>query len=301
MSLEKPGGQKVSKPSSFYGPKFWELGLKAVRHAPPAACRRIVGLLAHAYWLWHRQRREVVIRNLVPAFDGDRAQAVKASRELFRNFAEKLVDLWRYENGQPMSDLFSEATGWDHYADAKAAGRGVLLLTCHLGNWELGGPLLAQKGVHLLVLTLAEPGEGFTGMRQAARARWGVETLVIGENPFAFVELIKHLDGGATAALLIDRPPAASAVSVELFGRPFQASIAAAELARASGCVLLPACLVRTARGYASYILPEVAYDRGVLGNRPARQGLTQEIMRAFEPMIRQYPSQWYHFVPIWP
>jgi lauroyl/myristoyl acyltransferase len=137
-------------------------------------------------------------------------------------------------------------------------------------------------------------------MRQASRARWGIETLVIGENPFAFVEIIKRLEAGAVVALLVDRPPAASAVTVELFGRPFRASIAAAELARASGCALLPVYLPRNSTGYSAHILPEVSYDRASLGNREARQQLTQQILRAFEPVIRQHSDQWYHFVSVW-
>ena len=105
----------------------------------------------------------------------------------------------------------------------------------------------------------------------------------------------------ASVALLVDRPPAATAVTVELFGRPFQASIAAGELARASGCAVVPAYVVRNQRGYEAHILPEVIYDRAAIGDREARIKLTQEILRAFEPVIRQHVTQWYHFVPIWP
>jgi lauroyl/myristoyl acyltransferase len=138
-------------------------------------------------------------------------------------------------------------------------------------------------------------------MRQAARARWGVETLVVGEDAFAFVEIIKRLQQGATVALLVDRPPAPTAVTVDLFGKKFSASIAAAELARASGCAIVPTFIVREAGGYSAQILPEITYDRAAIGNRAARIRLTQEILRAFEPVIRQHPAQWFHFVPVWP
>lgn len=124
--------------------------------------------------------------------------------------------------------------------------------------------------------------------------------MVIGENPFAFVEVIRRLEAGATIALLVDRPIPASAVTVTLFGRPFAASIAAAELARASGCALLPVYLPRADQGYSAHILPEIPYDRQALAKREARHQLTQEIMRVFEPVIKQYITQWYHFVPIW-
>jgi hypothetical protein len=58
---------------------------------------------------------------------------------------------------------------------------------------------------------------------------------------------------------------------------------------------------VRTAEGYEGVIRPEITYDRALIGNRAARIQLTQKIMSVFEPPIRQYITQWYHFVPIWP
>jgi lauroyl/myristoyl acyltransferase len=77
--------------------------------------------------------------------------------------------------------------------------------------------------------------------------------------------------------------------------------VAAAELARASGCALVGVTIVRTGAGYNAHVLPEIVYDRRALGNREARRELTQKIMRAFEPEIRQHLEQWHHFVPIWP
>jgi lauroyl/myristoyl acyltransferase len=175
------------------------------------------------------------------------------------------------------------------------------LLTPHLGNWEFGGPLLSKRGVTLQVITLAEPGQKFTELRQASRARWNIETLVIRDDPLAFVEIIRRLEAGATVALLIDRPPAPTAITVELFGRPFPASIAAAELARASGCVLLPVYLPRKDGSYEAHVLPPIPYERAKLRDRGERQELTQRIVRVFEPLIRKHLDQWYHFVPVWP
>ena len=128
----------------------------------------------------------------------------------------------------------------------------------------------------------------------------GIETRIIGET-LAFVEVIRRLEGGATVALLVDRPAAASAVTVKPFGCRFPASRAPAELARATGCALLPVCIPRTGTGYSVELLPEIAYDRTVLGNaREARANLTQEIMKQFEPAIRRHLDQWFHFVPVW-
>jgi len=293
-------GAPLRTPSALYCASLWRLGLFLVKCLPPKLCAQLAPLLADMYRSLARRRRQIVIENLLPALGGDVVEAEKKTKVLFRQFALKVVDLWRYEAGLPIEHLLGPGHGWEHFEQARAQHRGLLLLTPHLGNWEFGGPALRRLGVNLLVITLAEPGVGFTQLRKESRARWDIETLVVGDDPFAFVEIIRRLEGGATVALLMDRPPAASAVMVELFGRPFAASVAAAELARATGCVLLPVYLPGAGEVYAAHVLPAIPYDRAALRDRQARQRLTQTIIRVFEPVIRQHLDQWYHFVPVW-
>jgi lauroyl/myristoyl acyltransferase len=227
--------------------------------------------------------------------------AKRTARRLYRNFGLKLVDLWRVESGVPVHNWVLRAEEEEVIRSAYRRGRGVLFVTLHLGNWEHGGLLLTELGIKLTVLTRAEPEDGLTELRSASRARWGIDTLIVGRDQFAFVEVIKRLQDGAALALSIDRSPERGAVVVELFSRPFRASMAAAELARASGCALIGVTIVRRREGYAVKVLPEFEYDRRALGNHQARRQLTGQIMRAFEPEIREHLDQWYHFVPIWP
>jgi lauroyl/myristoyl acyltransferase len=294
-------GSGIAVPSAFYRAWLWRLGMGAVRFLPGLVLRQICLVIAEGYYRLHRARREVVNQNLLPVVEDDRAKATKAAHALFQQFAVKMIELWRFEGGMAVGSWFTAGIDWGILEEASRRGKGVLLVTPHLGNWELGGALLAERGFPLLVLTQAEPGQGLTEMRQAARSRRGIETLVIGSDGFEFVEIIKRLQNGASVALLVDRPPAAKAVTVELFGRPFRASAAAAELARASGCAILGVTVVRKAEGYAAKILPEFRYDRAALGSREARRQLTQQIITAFGPEIRQHPDQWFHFVPVWP
>ncbi len=287
-------------PTSLYHAGIWRLGLALVRILPKPVLERFFVLCAEIYYRCNRRRREIVVRNLLPAL-GDRAAAEIKAHELFRQFALKLADLWRYEAGRLVQNWSLETGTWERFQALQAKGRGVLLVTPHLGNWELGAPLLARRGIKLLVLTQAEPGNRLTELRIASRAKWGVETLVIGNDSFAFVEVIRRLQAGGMVALLIDRPTPPTAVQVELFGRPFLASVAAAELARASGCVVARVSILRTGDTYAAPLHPEIEYDREALSSREARRQLTQKILRACEPEIREHLDQWYHFIPIWP
>jgi predicted RND superfamily exporter protein/lauroyl/myristoyl acyltransferase len=296
---------KVSSPtlnsSAFYRAGLWRFGLAVVRILPPVLVKGFCVIVAEFYFLFRRQRCEVVVQNFLPVFSGDRSAAEKAAHRLHRKFALKLVDLWRVEGGVPVQNWLTNSGELEIIRTAQQRGRGILFITLHLGNWEHGGLLLNQLGIPLTVLTQAEPNDGLTDLRIASRRRCGVETLIIGQDSFAFVEVIKRLQAGAALAISLDRPPAKGGVTVELFGRPFEAPVAAAELARASGCALIGVTIVRRRAGYAVKVLPEFVYDRKALGNREVRRELTRQILRAFEPQIRQDIDQWYQFVPIWP
>lgn len=288
------------KPSALYRSELWRAALLAARVLPRPFLNGLGVALACGYCMTHAKRRNVVEQNLLPAVNMDGAAAAKATRQLYREFGLKLADLWRYEAGCRMPDLTISEKEWGAFHNALNSKRGVLLLTAHIGNWELGAPFLKQRGVHLQVITQAEPEAELTALRENSRARWGIETLVIGQNPFAFVEVIRRLQSGAVVALLMDRPPPNSAASVQLFGQSFSASVAAAELARATGCAILPVALPRVGNGYRVEILPQITYQREALGSREARVLFTQEMMGHFEPLIREHLTQWYHFVPIW-
>lgn len=300
LTTEPPAGPAAG-PSAFYRAGLWRVGLAAARALPLPVCLGLGRLVGGLYGALQPARRRVVTENLLPLLGGDYALAQRTARRLFRNFGEKLADLMRFEAGLPVEGRFVSLNEWGRFEAARARGKGVLLLTPHLGNWEIGGPLLVSRGVPLMVVTQAEPGNDFTQLRSQARARWGIETLEIGQDAFAFVKILQRLQGGATVAMLVDRPPGPSGVEVRFCGRPFQASVAPAELARAAGCALLGVYIVARGGGYAAHVLPEFVPDRRALGSRSGRCELAGRIMQAFEPVIRAHADQWYHFVPIWP
>jgi lauroyl/myristoyl acyltransferase len=301
-SPQSENGEKESpNPFSFYRAGLWRLGLVIVRILPVGLVKGFAVLLAEFYWRLQRRRCEVVIQNFLPVFAGERAAAEKVAHRLHRKFATKLVDLWRVESGVPVQNWLTNEGELEIIRTARQRRHGTLFITLHLGNWEHGGLLLTQLGIRLTILTQAEPDDGLTDLRIEARRRCGVETLVIGQDDFAFVEVIKQLQAGADLAISLDRPPERGGVPIEFFGHPFEASLAASELARASGCALIGVTIVRRPDGYAVKVLPEFTYDRQKLGNREARRDLTQQILRAFEPEIRKDIDQWYQFTPIWP
>ncbi len=288
-------------PSRFYTATTWRAGMLAVRLLPAGAARFAGSFAARMYAELRPNRRRIVADNLLPALQDNRAAANKLARCLFTRFGAKIADLLRYEAGLPMENILGNAVGYEQLEQAKARGRGVILLTLHLGNWELGSCWLSNRGASLKVITQTEPGADFTALRQRSRERRRIDTIVVGNDSFAFLEVIRSLEAGSVIALLVDRPPPPTNVQVNLFGRPFDTSMAAAELARATGCALIPGYIVWHKDRYDAYLLPEIPYDRASLRQKENRLALTQEMMNRFEPVIKQHLDQWFHFVPVWP
>lgn len=290
----------VAGPSQLYGGAVWRAAGMLARRLPRFLLVALARAGAATYSRLRPDRLDTVVENLLPLVGGQPGIARRIALANYGEFAEKLVDLWRHEAGSRGAVAVEPEGDWTAFRDALAAGRGVLLVTPHLGNWELGGPMLARFGVRPLVLSAPEPDSRLTALRAEARSRYGVDTLVVGTDPFAFVEVIRRLQDGGVVALLVDRPMSGSGVTVEFFGRPYRASVAAAELARATGCCILPVYVVREGGGHRAHALPAVEYDRSQLGSREARQALSGRILRVFEPILRQFPGQWFHFVPVW-
>jgi lauroyl/myristoyl acyltransferase len=287
-----------AKPSALYRGGLWKFALATARTFPRPLARSLAIAACQGYRV-ASPRTRIVYDNLLPACNEDEIATAAATRRLFSNFARKMVDLLRFEAG--VDSPFREMSGWDIFHKALNKRTGMLYITPHLGNWEIGAPLVTNLGIKFYAVTQAEPGSNFTEMRRQARARWGIDTIVVGEDPFSFIEIIRRLNEGAIVALLVDRPAMQSSAPVKLFGRDFQASLAPAELARASGCAVLGGVIVEERGQYVARFLPEFEYNRRALGNREGRIQFTQYIIDAFAPSIRQYADQWYNFVPIWP
>src|SRR6185437_3377087 len=76
-------GSPSATPSRFYRTELWLAGIAVARRLSAQTSARISRVLAGAYWTFARARREVVIQNLLPVFDGDRRTAEQRGRVLF--------------------------------------------------------------------------------------------------------------------------------------------------------------------------------------------------------------------------
>jgi len=219
------------------------------------------------------------------------------------NFSRMLADYFYLSavDSPRVQALLEEWRGFEHLQAALARGKGVILVTAHLGNWELGGLLLAMRGLPMTVITLEEPTSDLTRWRDEQRRRLGIKTIAVGPgHDFAFVEMIQTLRRNEIVAMLVDRPYAGTGVPVQFFGRATEFSTAPALLWHHTDAAVVPAFVLLNARGgYASFADPPLSFVRHE-ENRPAIVENTQRLAAHFEAIVREHPQQWFNYVPIW-
>ncbi len=184
-----------------------------------------------------------------------------------------------------------------------AEGRGLLLMTMHMGHWDLGLKHLTafQRPVH--VVMLHEDPEEIT--RYAAEARRFPKLRVhqTGSDPLLAVELMLALKRGEIVAVQADRPAGKNVLPTPLFGEPTPLPTGPVQLAMTTGAPLLPAfVLFDRGRRYRLVLLPPLRLDRPRTGEEePAlREGMLR-MARVMESVASRYPDQWFNFYDIWP
>jgi lauroyl/myristoyl acyltransferase len=287
---------------SVYSLRAFKLALVIARLLPRAYSHRVARSLALRIYRQQACAREALPHNLgvVSGIDGEELNRLCEAN--VANFARMLADYFYCAAGGNAGGLLDQWEGIEHLEAAQSAGRGVILVTAHLGNWELGGVLLALRGFPMSVVTLEEPTTELTRWRDAFRQKVGIRTTAVGPgHQFAFVELIRTLRAGGIVAMLVDRPYSGSGVPVEFFGRKTEFSSAPALLWQHTGAAVVPAFVLHNDTGrYTAFAQAPLAFTKST-EPRADLAANTQLLATHFEHVIRQHPDQWFNYVPIWP
>ncbi len=293
MSVRHPG----------YNHSSFALGYRLARVLPRAVCRGIGGTLGFAGYLQNKRSRTAMRGNLrqITGINGTRLDRV--CRSNFLNFGRMLGDYFfcAANQGEAIRPLLRKWHGMEHLHAAQKAGQGVILVTAHLGNWELGGTLLALDGWPINIVTLEEPTGELTRMRDAYRRRLGIKTIAVGSDSFSFVEMIAALRRNEIVCMLVDRPYGTTGLPVEFFDRLAAFSSAPALLWRHTGAAVIPAFVVHEKTGgYHAFAQEPIDMETCAAGRREELLQNTQRVASTFEAIIGQYPEQWFNYVPIW-
>ena len=252
-----------------------------------------IGVGIVAYVLMGRLRK-VGMRNLEIAFPQmSKAQRCRIVFQVFIGFGRHLAEFCMFprytrENAREVATY----DGFENYEAARAAGRGVLLLTGHFGAWEIGSFVHSIFGHPIKIVVRRLDNPKVDALVERYRTLHGNETFA--KEDFAR-GLLAAMKAGETVGILMDTnmtPP--QGVFVDFFGVPACTAVGMARVALRSGAAVVPAFTIwdKQLRKYRVRFDPALQLvstgddDADAIAN-------TARFNRVIEDYATRYPEQW--------
>ncbi|MFA5904620.1 MAG: lysophospholipid acyltransferase family protein [Desulfobacula sp.] len=248
--------------------------------------------------IWYKvdkRHRTVVLDNLGLAYPNkfSKFEAERLATHIFKNIAGILFEvIWAYE--KPRDELFRyfSVKGAEHVENARQKGRGILLLTCHMGNFELLVAALPRAGVQKPYGIYRKfDFKPLERLMLEMRQRFGA-TLIPMRGASEKIDAVLR-DGGEMGTLLDQNVDWYKGVFVDFFGRPACTNSGFAKLALRSKAPVVPMYTVRKGNRFLIEFLPEVPLVE--TGDKVKDIEInTQNYTSAVESMVRKQPDQYF-------
>jgi KDO2-lipid IV(A) lauroyltransferase len=267
---------------------------KLFRHMPRAAARSAGAGIGRLAFACLPRLRRVGMTNLALAFpNADRRERERILRAMFRSLGWQLAEFCQMP-GYDLAEAsrFIRYEGLENYLRAKQGGKGVLVLSGHIGAWELSSFFhsLAGHPMSMVIRRLDNPlVDQFVNHIRCLHGN-----RVLNKDEFAR-GLIAAMRAGDTMGVLMDTnmtPP--QGVFVDFFGHAACTASGVARVAARTGAAVVPGYLVweQDEGRYVLHFLPQIQLQKTGDVERDAVAN-TQEFTSALERIIRQYPEQW--------
>lgn len=244
-----------------------------------------------AYLILNKERKKA-IDNLSTAFSKEMTilEIKRLCRESFQNLGINLIELLRFPKlNRENIDEFVTIIGRDRLDTALKNGKGAIMLTAHLGNWEMMAAYAALKGYPVNVVARNIYYEGYNEMLVRLRESKGVKVIYRDDVKLMF----QSLKNNELLGILADQDTVkVDGLFVKFFDELAYTPTGPAALAMRTGALLIPCFIIRENGRHKIFVeepLPVITTgdkDKDLLIN-------TEMYSKAIERWVRKYPSQW--------
>jgi KDO2-lipid IV(A) lauroyltransferase len=238
-------------------------------------------------------RREVVEAQLRASFpERDEAWVRETAAASYAHLGREGLAMLRLASLSPDEVLArTEVEGLERFQEAVSAGKGVVMVTGHLGNWEIGGAALAVRGVPIDVVAQRQSNPLFDRLVVETRERLGMRVIPRGR---ATRQGVRSLREGRVVAFVADQDAKGAGAFVPFFGRLASTHRGPAMLALRTGASLFVGLgMLRTPAGGYRGRIEEVVVDRGGEVEAVVQQ-LTAAFTARLEAGVRTAPDQYF-------
>jgi len=256
----------------------------------------VISTIAFPLLVPKRRALEVNLRNVFPAMPGP--QLRKLAWRNWLNLTKAWVDFFkipRMERARLGSLLIP--VGREHLDAATAAGKGVIVVSIHMGSWELAASSWAAAyGEIGVMVEQIEPRRLFDHVARR-RAKLGIRAIPLSRTGAR--DIIRLLKEKRLVVLAMDRDILRTGRPVRFFGRPGTFPTGAVEIALRTGAPILPAIVIRDPRDRYIAIGEPPLFLQRTEDHEADVQGAMERILATFEGYIRKYPDQWHVLEPV--
>jgi KDO2-lipid IV(A) lauroyltransferase len=241
-----------------------------------------------------RQPRRLALEHLQVAFGDELTPTAREhlARASFVNIARCFCELAKIDEIRARRDEYFELEGEEHAQALRAAGKGAIVITGHIGNWELLGAYFAWRGFPVAALARRVYVERVDRQLLDFRRRQGVET-ILRESPHSAARILKALNENALLTMVIDQDTHAPSASVPFFGRLARTPAAAASLAIRRELPVAAVFIQRRGEfGHRITVCPPFVIER-TTDPRADIAALGRQFNHALEAQIRKNPAEW--------
>ena len=280
---------------------LYKFGQFCVNRLSLRTAYRIAMLLSDLHYLWSPRDCRAVHHNLQAiAHNSDNLH--KRSREVFRNFGKYLVEFFRMsqEVNQDFIKQHVKVSNLDRLEQVLQRGKGGIILTAHIGNWELGGVILSTLGYPSMAIALPHKERPVNDLFNRQRESRGMLIVQINQ---AVRRCLETLRDNKLVAVLADRDFTASGEVINFLGRDTLIPKGAAIFAAKTGAGIIPTFLVREGEDQFHLFLEEPIYPPQECEGEVTLEVLVPIIKKyaaVIEEKVRQYPTQWLMFREFW-
>ncbi len=257
----------------------------------------VVARFAYRFARQARPRLEFNLRRALP--EATPLELRQIAWRNFRNHSKAYADLMqlpraRVEQLRPLLHV----EGVEHLEAARAHDNGVLVISAHMGSWEIAAAIWSSTiaPVSLFAEEL-EPPELFDWYRHT-RQRLGISVLPL--TLTGLKQVVQALAANEMIVTAVDRDLTGTGLELDFFGHPARIPTGPASPAIRRGAALLPVVVLRNpddtyeARGW-----PPLFAEAGADPEQEERR-LTELLVRHLERIIREHPDQWHMPHRIW-
>ncbi len=247
-----------------------------------------------AFYLLRRERkRSLESLQVAFGFEKSKQELLRIARRNFKNLGKGLIEILNLQyltSDQIKSLILLE--GEEYLKEAATAGNGTILVSGHIGNWELLAAGLCIRGykVHAIAAPLFDPRIDEWIVR--LRSKFNIETISRG-SPSSSRKILNVLRKKEILGLLIDQDTKVEGVFVNFFNKQAYTPSGAAQLALRSGSTTMLTFVTRLP-GDRHRITIHKPINLIKSGNRDTDiQSNTALFTACIEEHVKQYPDQW--------